>query len=75
MVRALSGPTLPRSWLVGRGHHVTVLDGLSGVFVDNVVEGAEFVQGSVNDVDLVPVYPNKEGSTMCIAGPPTQQKG
>ncbi len=39
--------------LVKRGHQVTVLDDLSGGFVDNVVKGAEFVQGSINDVDLI----------------------
>jgi UDP-glucose 4-epimerase len=30
-----------------------VLDDLSGGFTENVVSGAEFVQGSINDVDLV----------------------
>ena len=35
--------------LVNRGHQVTVLDDLSGGFVDNVVDGANFVQGSIND--------------------------
>ncbi len=39
--------------LVKRGHQVLVLDDLSGGFVDNVVSGAEFVQGSINDVALV----------------------
>jgi len=39
--------------LVKRGHAVTVLDDLSGGFLDNVVEGANFVQGSINDVDLI----------------------
>jgi UDP-glucose 4-epimerase len=39
--------------LVKLGHYVTVLDDLSGGFVDNVVAGAEFVRGSINDVDLV----------------------
>jgi UDP-glucose 4-epimerase len=39
--------------LLKRGHQVVVLDDLSGGFVDNVVNGAEFVQGSINDVDLV----------------------
>jgi UDP-glucose 4-epimerase len=32
---------------------VTVLDDLSGGFVENVVPAAEFVQGSINDVELV----------------------
>jgi UDP-glucose 4-epimerase len=31
--------------LVRAGHQVTVLDDLSGGFMDNVAEGAEFVQG------------------------------
>ncbi len=39
--------------LIRRGHSVTVLDDLSGGFVDNVVEGARFVEGSINDVALI----------------------
>jgi UDP-glucose 4-epimerase len=39
--------------LLKSGHQVVVLDDLSGGFVDNIVDGAGFVQGSVNDVDLV----------------------
>lgn len=39
--------------LVKRRHQVTVLDDLSGGFVDNIVEGTRFIQGSINDVDLV----------------------
>ena len=39
--------------LVNRGHQVTVLDDLSGGFLDNVVDGATFIQGSINDVALV----------------------
>jgi len=39
--------------LVERGHRVTVLDDLSGGFVDNVVDGAEFARGSINDVCLI----------------------
>jgi UDP-glucose 4-epimerase len=39
--------------LTQRYHRVTVLDDLSGGFVDNVVDGIAFVQGSINDVDLV----------------------
>jgi UDP-glucose 4-epimerase len=38
---------------VKRGHNVTVLDDLSGGFTDNVVDGAEFIQGSINDNHLV----------------------
>jgi UDP-glucose 4-epimerase len=39
--------------LVGRGHAVVVLDDLSGGFTDNVVQGAQFVQGSITEPDLV----------------------
>jgi UDP-glucose 4-epimerase len=39
--------------LVTRGHRVTVLDDLSGGFADNIISGAEFVQGDINDVPLV----------------------
>jgi UDP-glucose 4-epimerase len=39
--------------LVKRGHDVTVLDDMSGGFADNVVEGAEMIVGSINDVALV----------------------
>jgi UDP-glucose 4-epimerase len=39
--------------LLKRHHQVVVLDDLSGGFLDNVVNGAEFVQGSINDVALV----------------------
>jgi UDP-glucose 4-epimerase len=39
--------------LVARGHDVLVLDDLSGGFVDNVPDGARFLQGSINDADLV----------------------
>jgi UDP-glucose 4-epimerase len=39
--------------LVTRGHQVMVLDDLSGGFVENVVDGAEFVRGSINNVELV----------------------
>jgi UDP-glucose 4-epimerase len=39
--------------LVKHGHQITVLDDLSGGFTDNVIEQAEFVHGSINDVALV----------------------
>jgi UDP-glucose 4-epimerase len=39
--------------LICNGHEVTVLDDLSGGFVDNVPAGARFVQGSILDVDLI----------------------
>lgn len=39
--------------LVKRGYRVTALDDLSGGFTDNLVNGVNFVQGSVCDIDLV----------------------
>ena len=36
-----------------RGHTVTALDDLSGGFVDNVPAGVEFVEGSIDDANLV----------------------
>jgi UDP-glucose 4-epimerase len=39
--------------LIARGHDVTVLDDLSGGFVDNVAKEASFVRGSITDVALV----------------------
>lgn len=39
--------------LVKRDHRVTVLDDLSGGFVENVPLEAEFIHGSINDVELV----------------------
>jgi UDP-glucose 4-epimerase len=39
--------------LFKRGHSVTVLDDLSGGFVDNLVDGVRFVKGSITDFQLV----------------------
>jgi UDP-glucose 4-epimerase len=39
--------------LAKRGHTVIVLDDLSGGFTDNLIPGTTFIQGSINDVDLV----------------------
>ena len=39
--------------LVKSGYHVVVLDDLSGGFTDNLVDGIEFVQGSITDFELV----------------------
>lgn len=39
--------------LLRRGHEVTVLDDLSGGFVDNLVDGIRFVRGSITDRPLV----------------------
>jgi UDP-glucose 4-epimerase len=38
---------------VKNGDQVVVLDDLSGGFVDNIVDGANFIQGSINDLELV----------------------
>lgn len=40
-------------YLVAAGHRVIVLDDLSGGFRDNVPPGAEFVLGSITDVELL----------------------
>ncbi len=39
--------------LQARSHQVVALDDLSGGFIDNIVPGVRFVQGSITDVDLV----------------------
>ncbi|NJC96730.1 MAG: NAD-dependent epimerase/dehydratase family protein, partial [Anaerolineae bacterium] len=39
--------------LLKRGHRVVVLDDLSGGFMDNVVPGAQFVQGCITNHELV----------------------
>ena len=39
--------------LLSRGNRVVVLDDLSGGFEDNVPNGAHFIHGSINDVELV----------------------
>lgn len=39
--------------LLRRGHDVVVVDDLSGGAKDNLPAGARFVEGSINDVDLV----------------------
>jgi len=39
--------------LLARGHDVVVLDDLSGGFVENIVPGAAFVEGSITDATLV----------------------
>jgi UDP-glucose 4-epimerase len=39
--------------LVNLNHQVTVLDDLSGGFKENIVPGAEFIHGSINDNDLI----------------------
>ncbi len=40
-------------FLIEMGHQVVVLDDLSGGYEDNVNGNAEFVEGSINDVELV----------------------
>lgn len=39
--------------LVNRGHEVVALDDLSGGFVDNVVDGARFIEATINDVETI----------------------
>lgn len=39
--------------LINFGYQVTVLDDLSGGFIENLVDGAKFIHGSINDVELV----------------------
>jgi len=39
--------------LLSRGNRVVVLDDLSGGFEDNIPNGAHFIHGSINDVELV----------------------
>jgi UDP-glucose 4-epimerase len=39
--------------LVNRGYRVVVLDDLSGGFVENIVPGASFIEGSISDVELI----------------------
>lgn len=39
--------------LVKRGHAVTVLDDLSGGFLDNVIKGSAFIKGSIENVALI----------------------
>jgi UDP-glucose 4-epimerase len=39
--------------LANTNHRVTVLDDLSGGFEENIGAGVEFVQGSINDFDLI----------------------
>jgi len=47
--------------LLKRSYDVTVLDDLSGGFIDNLVEGVRFVHGSINDLDLVNSLFEREG--------------
>lgn len=39
--------------LIANGHQVVVLDDLSGGFLENVHMDAKFIQGSINDIELV----------------------
>jgi len=39
--------------LINHGHQVVVLDDLTGGFKENIVSGAEFVEGSITDTKLV----------------------
>jgi UDP-glucose 4-epimerase len=49
------------SRLLDRGHAVTVLDDLSGGFVENVDPRARFVQGSITDHKLVDAVFSESG--------------
>lgn len=46
--------------LVKRDHKVIVLDDLSGGFVENLVDRAKFIEGSITDVELVNALFEKE---------------
>lgn len=46
--------------LIRKGHHVVVLDDLSGGFIDNINPVAEFVNGSVTDYKLLEDLFNKK---------------
>ena len=50
-------------WLVKAGYRTIVLDDLSGGFVENIPDGAEFVKGSVQDAPLVDALFEKEKFT------------
>ncbi len=39
--------------LIAQGHNVVVLDDLSGGFIENIPNGATFVEGSITNVELV----------------------
>jgi len=39
--------------LLDNGHEVIILDDLSGGFEENIPSGAKFINGSINDLDLV----------------------
>src|SRR3954462_2208654 len=39
--------------LLTRGHTVTVLDDLSGGFVENLADGIKFVRGNITDRELI----------------------
>jgi UDP-glucose 4-epimerase len=47
--------------LINRGLKVTVLDDLSGGFNNNVPEGANFIEGSINDIPLINSLFDSEG--------------
>lgn len=46
--------------LLLQGYDVVVLDDLSGGFVDNLVEGVQFIQGSITDQHLIQELFRKE---------------
>jgi len=47
--------------LIDRGYRVIALDNLSGGFRENVDSRAEFVEGSINDTELIPALFDQHG--------------
>lgn len=48
-------------YLAKLGYEVTVLDDLSGGFLDNIVDGIKFVHGSINSADMINHLFEREG--------------
>ena len=62
--------------LIKRGHDVVVLDDLSGGFRENVVDGAEFVDGQHQRCRAgEPAVRDAAVRATCITSPPTPPKG
>ena len=55
------------SRLLDRGHAVTVLDDLSGGFVENVDPRARFVRGSITDHNLIDAIFSESGIAVRIS--------
>lgn len=39
--------------LIGMGHQVSIIDNLSGGFIENIPKGAHFIQGDITDTKLI----------------------